>query len=179
TNITIAGNVIQGYETGIIISDVAAVHVFNNTIIHCGTGISCTNVDALLIEKNTLDSNIGYAVVLGSLVTNATITGNAFLNNNNGGVQALDNSAGGSWAGNYWSDYMARYPNATSTAGIWDEPYVVDGSAGASDGAPAVYAPSDSIGTKLSALDAHLGILEGLIDGLSNHGKRTACMNHL
>jgi hypothetical protein len=28
--------------------------------------------------------------------------------------------------GNYWSDYLTRYPNATETDGVWNTPYVID-----------------------------------------------------
>nr|MDO8111638.1 NosD domain-containing protein [Candidatus Sigynarchaeota archaeon] len=132
-NITITGNYIKGYETGIIINGVSNVSISNNTIDSCVVAIMCTGADLITIQENVLVNNTGYGVVIQANVTNATIAGNQFLNNNNGNVQASDDAGGNTWTGNYWSDFEARYPNATSTYGVWDVPYTLDGASNTTD----------------------------------------------
>ncbi len=107
----------------------------------------------LRIEENTLDRNdVGMMVgclasdseVRGCRFTenlgpgvhvldwgswNNTFHGNGFRGNGQGGIQAVDDGRGNAWdsggRGNYWSDYEARFPNATSDGVTWDTPYVL------------------------------------------------------
>ena len=71
---------------------------------------------------------------------------NNFLDNNGDGVQATDNGTDNRWntstGGNYWSDWMTPDDNGN---GIVDEPYELDGDAGASDLLPLTDVPSNPI----------------------------------
>ena len=40
--------------------------------------------------------------------------------------------------GNYWGDYIAKYPLATNNETVWDTGYEIDGDGGGVDGKPLV-----------------------------------------
>ena len=65
---------------------------------------------------------------------------NEFLNNGNGAKQSLDNGTGNTWddgrEGNYWSDYVSRYPGATNNGVVWNTPYDNNGTSKSKDRYP-------------------------------------------
>ncbi len=64
------------------------------------------------IKYNWFEENSFYAITLSSISTGNIIHHNAFINNNNGNVQVLDDGFNNTWykveteEGNYWSDYQ-------------------------------------------------------------------------
>ncbi|MCD6383611.1 MAG: right-handed parallel beta-helix repeat-containing protein, partial [Thermoplasmata archaeon] len=98
-----------------------------------------------LITYCTFEGNRNYSVeVYGSMMSEGnTIHHNNFINNNNGSTQANDMGSRTRWndtfgEGNFWSDYTARYPNATNNGHVWDTPYDIDGGMEAKDFYPLV-----------------------------------------
>jgi parallel beta-helix repeat protein len=108
------------------------------------------NVTGFTIRNGSTDDNDGISVdganycnISGNNITNNDdgiylyssssnrIFHNNFVNNN---AQVYSNGSANAWddgypsGGNYWSDYMTRYPNAAEIdgSGIWNTPYVID-----------------------------------------------------
>ena len=111
----------------------------------CGMFLN-SNSDLNIIYRNNIINNFNYGIrVKGS--RHNKIYGNIFLNNQKGlffCCGAIDNmiyfnmfinnsewgaqdDADNKWdngtIGNYWDDYLEKYPNGTEIAGIWDTPY--------------------------------------------------------
>ena len=103
-NSLVESNKITGNESG---EGIVLSFSFNNTIINN------------IIEKHTFGIYLRYSGY-------NIIYGNNFIDNeahvvNLGSPNIWDNGT----AGNYWSDYLNKYPNATSQNGIWDIPYQI------------------------------------------------------
>jgi len=75
---------------------------------------------------NTIEDSGLVGLVISS-GTNNVFHHNNFVDNR---IQVYVVASGTIWdngvEGNYWSDYIERYPNATRLNGIWDTPYVID-----------------------------------------------------
>jgi len=138
--ITVDGWYSYIYENYIGANDISGVsimghhtRIFNNKIIGSGySGIGLYITDWNVIFGNTIaDNNCGVSF---SSVISFTCHNNAFYHNNfinNTGQINLGNSANTTFdngcEGNYWSDYEARYPNASCNEfGIWNTSYVID-----------------------------------------------------
>jgi parallel beta-helix repeat protein len=84
------------------------------------------------IKGNTITSNSYEGILLDSSSDNS-ICHNNFVNNTHQ-VYYIAAPVANFWddgypsGGNYWSDYVARYPNAIEidALGIWNVPYVID-----------------------------------------------------
>ena len=81
------------------------------------------------VYGNNATNNNNAITLIGS--SNNTIYQNNFINNtqqvsSDGSPNTWDN--GNPSGGNYWSDYTARYPNASEidSSGLWNTPYVID-----------------------------------------------------
>jgi nitrous oxidase accessory protein NosD len=134
--ISIAGTGIIAANNTIINSVTGGVGVIwgGNNIIFGNTILNCP--DVALYETDNSRSNLFYAnyvanntwgVKIVSQESNTTLHHNNFLNNTN--------QFGCKWGyfdngveGNYWSNYLIRYPNASEigNTGIWDTPYVIN-----------------------------------------------------
>jgi hypothetical protein len=110
SGIMIKNNTISGFNGGILMGSYGNT-VFNNTIINCG--------GALFFWMGAADN---------------LIYGNNFINNSfyQVKIDETSNPSMGRWdngvIGNYWSDYLTRYPDASEigNSGIGDTPYVID-----------------------------------------------------
>ena len=111
------------------------------------TSIICNN-----LVNNSLsysDPHAGFAINLDYFYGDSVSTNRIHHNNlNNNGdsheSQALDSKKGNSWnnsfgEGNYWSDYLTRYPDAENDGNIWKQPYELDGDNPSYDFYPLVY----------------------------------------
>ncbi|MCW4030540.1 MAG: right-handed parallel beta-helix repeat-containing protein [Candidatus Bathyarchaeota archaeon] len=108
--------------------------VFRNTIAENNIGLILTNSTQNIILGNTIQHNTAFGIKLQENQANNLVYSNNFIDNSalygfqvsmpwpNNPVQ-WDNGK----AGNYWSDYQARYPNATQTSSaVGDTAYFIN-----------------------------------------------------
>ena len=123
----------------------------NNTLRDNNFGIMLYSSSQNGIRQNTLVQNDNFSIVLSFSSNNNTIIGNDIIDNAGGigmiscygnflhhnnlrgnGEQAHVESSSNSWddgsEGNYWSNYLSRYPNASEidSSGIGDTAYYID-----------------------------------------------------
>ena len=131
SNCTVYGNNVtanNGY--GIVLGN-----SYNNALY--GNNVTANNVDGIWLDSSsdnnalsgnnvTANSNDGIYLISSS---NNTIYHNDFNNNTSqvssyNSTNVWDNGS----VGNYWSDYLTKYPNATfvDSSGVWNTPYVID-----------------------------------------------------
>jgi len=80
------------------------------------------------LSGNSLTANNLCGVLLSSSSDNFIFL-NSFVNNTSqASTDGLANVWNNGSMGNYWSDYLALYPNATEvgSSGVWNRPYVID-----------------------------------------------------
>ncbi|MHA1767839.1 MAG: right-handed parallel beta-helix repeat-containing protein, partial [Promethearchaeota archaeon] len=97
----------------------------HNTVL--GNNCSFNNKDGIEVESSnytTISENY--------FINNQEDQANSFYSNNN---QWYNNSNS---IGNYWGDYVARYPNANNDGIIWDTPYEITPDPGVFDEYPLV-----------------------------------------
>jgi len=129
----VSGNIIDNETAGIsVVSNWSYNIVTANSVANCsdtGLRIDRWGFNNTYIENNVTECKYGAGVALGAY--NNTIYHNNFVNN----VQQAFASEPGVFnywdngmEGNYWSDFLARYPNATEvdSSGVWNTPYVID-----------------------------------------------------
>lgn len=107
-NNTIADNNISENEVGVALFRCEGGNTFiDNVITNNECGISIVNCSQNMIFHNWFINNTSQAISYDSV----NIWDNGFPS-----------------GGNYWSDYMERYPNATEidNSGIWNTPYIID-----------------------------------------------------
>jgi parallel beta-helix repeat protein len=142
SNITIANNNITGGASliaefeGINVENSSSIRIIGNSIKNAWCGIWLSGSQDDLISENTISTSIsnswgnyGAAIIFNSS-SNCTIYDNAFLNighqteMNATSINTWDNGE----VGNFWNDYLSRYPNATEIddSGIGNTPYVID-----------------------------------------------------
>ena len=123
-------------------------NITDNICVNTTQGFFLMNSSLNSIIGNVLDSSSSYGIFIYSGYNNSAYD-NQFIRNNNGSVQAKDNGTGNFWnktagravgKGNFWSDYLVRYPSASSDGNAWNNPYVINGSAESQDNSP-LYLP--------------------------------------
>jgi parallel beta-helix repeat protein len=130
-------------------SDILGVYLAfsnNNTF---ASNIGTNNTDGMEFDMTDLhnivvDSNFsssGSGIWMGSNAEYNLVWDNNLFNNSL--YQAFDNSiVGNQWyynnTGNYWGDYLIRYPNATNDGRVWNTSYLINGSIGDRDLYPLV-----------------------------------------
>jgi parallel beta-helix repeat protein len=140
TSCVIANNTITGTGNGIMswVNPTAAIGVTGDSNIIIGNilannyvGIKFFRGDNNTIIKNTIENNrspyVTNAAIEFEYSSYNTIYHNNFVNN----ARQADDSLGCVWdagfplGGNYWSNYLTRYPNASEidSSGIGDTPY--------------------------------------------------------
>ena len=110
TNNSITANNIANNDDGIILIDCS-----NNSII--ANNITANDNDGIRLDGTSNNTIYHNNIIDNGIQVNIVADGSS----------VWDDSVG---MGNYWSDYESRYPNATEVdgSGIWDTPYVIDGS---------------------------------------------------
>ena len=110
------------------------VVLFGNNITQCDSGIRLDGLLNCTIVGNNIESNLDGIDAFESSWSN-TIYHNNFINNTSQAtLSSVSKSVGNVWddgypsGGNYWSDYLTKYPNAAEndSSGIWNTPYVID-----------------------------------------------------
>jgi parallel beta-helix repeat protein len=128
SNCTISGNTLR-YD-GVALDSSYDCSIFGNNITNCSCGIYLVGCSSSVFSGNNLASNdYGIEVFFSS--------GNLLFHNNFNNTKLLpvySFSSTNTWdngypsGGNYWSDYLTKYPNATEIdgSGIGSIPYVID-----------------------------------------------------
>jgi len=99
-----------------------------NNVANDGGGIELNYSDNNTLSDNIVTANNDSGIYLNSS-SNNFILHNNFVNNT---IQVIPDGLANIWdngsVGNYWSDYLTRYPNATQVgiSGVWNTPYVID-----------------------------------------------------
>jgi parallel beta-helix repeat protein len=148
-NNSFAGNTITGSAAGIYFNTSSYNRVYRNNITANNYALQFSiSIDAdgrsngssnNTIKENNITLNQFYIEMEPYANANNTIYHNNFINNNQQLTDTYPTSGGyypvyaeffwdnGS-EGNYWSDYMTRYPNATELddSGVWDTSYIID-----------------------------------------------------
>jgi len=127
TGTDITNNVVTGSSGfGIYLVETSVVDVTNNVIVdNEEEGIYIYDSSDNTIYRNTIENN-EYGIYVESSDNN-TIYFNNFLNNAVTAYDDRNNSWDNETVGNYWSDYIDKYPDANSTNGVWNTPYNISG----------------------------------------------------
>jgi len=142
-------------DKGMFIDSSRFGHFENNTI------LNSVKVAINLYENNwmnricynTLMNNTYGIYIRSNTSKNNTIDHNNIINNSFGESQTKDYGLNNKWfsrvetrggnratnEGNFWSDYMERYPNATHNGRVWDTPYEITSNDNITDTYPLVY----------------------------------------
>lgn len=140
---SILDNMIQeNSEYGVTVSWSSNITISENNIERNGNGILVDNSVNNRIIGNTVKENVGWGIRLEDGQRDNVIYHNYFIDNNNHEMQV---SIPGLWTpdtwdpgnpnvwddgkkGNYWSEYLSRYPNATKIkdTGIGNTPYYIN-----------------------------------------------------
>jgi len=158
-------NIIQGAQIGINLDNSTGNEINSNTFINNGIGIMIRNSTDNGVFNNIFENNDDYAIMVTENSNDNEIYYNEFIYNNNGGVQAYDDSGGNSWTddqgiGNYWNDFSQRYPDSERDDILWIGAYELDGQMGVIDGGSQVFSPS--------GIDNFLTTINDLIDYIQN-----------
>jgi parallel beta-helix repeat protein len=153
-NVSISGFTLENSSTSCILSNVSGCQVQNNSIVDNGNGILFDNCSGNEISGNTIMNNTcGIAITTSNSPEDANkIFHNNFVNNT---AQAVLSDSTNVWddgfpsGGNYWSDYVEKYPTAAevNSSGIWNTPYILDAANQDSYPLTAQYVP-ESTGAK-------------------------------
>jgi parallel beta-helix repeat protein len=128
---TLSGNTVANNEFGIYLYSSCD----NNTL--SGNNVKANKYDGITLDSscdhntlsgNTVTANNGYGIVLTNSSGNTIFYNNFVSNKDQTYTDGLANKWDNGSVGNYWSDYMARYPNAVQvdSSGVWNTPYVID-----------------------------------------------------
>ena len=119
-------------NNGVFVFESERNTVKNNTFFRNLYGMSFYDSIKNDVFYNILRVNSNYGVFIDSTSSNNTIHHNDFINNNGGGAQGFDDNGTNFWndtfgEGNYWDDYLKRYPSATTDGHVWSPPYNISG----------------------------------------------------
>ncbi len=131
TNVTVKNTQIQNFAAGIFLNSSSDNSVSGNNVTNNWRGIYLDDSSHNSISGNNMANNqVGIQLRHSS---NNIICHNNFVNNTQqarfyetGYTNVWDD--GYPIGGNYWSDYLERYPDAEEMdgSGLWDTPYVID-----------------------------------------------------
>lgn len=127
---TLSGNYVGNNGHGIEVSYSSGDTLTGNNVTDNLMGIVFGTSSYNVLSGNNVASNNVYGIYLYSSFSNS-IFHNSIVTNAGAVFSEISNNTwddGFPSGGNYWSDYQAKYPNATETdgSGIWNTPYVID-----------------------------------------------------
>jgi nitrous oxidase accessory protein NosD len=120
------GNILKGLNIGIVYEGASRSLVYNNSIIQNLVGITLLNyrfinstsggMDNIFFSNNLIDNQRQVVVEIVAHGISVLLNGTDVVSWDNGVV------------GNFWSDYLSRYPNATqnNNTGTYNTPYIID-----------------------------------------------------
>jgi parallel beta-helix repeat protein len=90
-------------------------------------GIRIKGSEKNQIEKNIVQNSVRRGIYLCCGTANNYVFNNSLINNNPNVDDRYNNQWHFNKVGNYWSDYIDKYPNSNdeNTDGIWDVPYII------------------------------------------------------
>jgi parallel beta-helix repeat protein len=127
-NNNVNGNSVTSNVVGILFDSSSNNRLSGNNITNNSDGMYLYSSSNNSLNGNNIAANSDDGVYLGSSSSN-TIYHNNFINNTS---QVSSSNSTNVWdndsEGNYWSDYLTKYPNATQvdSSGVWNTPYVID-----------------------------------------------------
>lgn len=130
SNISISQNNVANNPYGIYLDASSNNQITQNNASYGDYGVYLDASSKNSVVGNSITGNNMYGVYFYSYSNN-----NIFYNNDFGANEQQVNGTGGQiniWdngdRGNYWSDYLAKYPNATEIddSGSWNMPYIID-----------------------------------------------------
>jgi parallel beta-helix repeat protein len=145
SNVLVTNNTITGIESilawnwgpyaGIYVAGGTSNTISQNNLVHDLDGMVFIKTSNNLVTENNVTGNPNYELYSTGIsfvnASNNAIYHNNFINNTyhvreSGSVNTWDD--GYPFGGNYWSDYLTKYPNASQigSSGIGDTPYVID-----------------------------------------------------
>jgi parallel beta-helix repeat protein len=124
---TLSGNnITANNESGIVLGYSDNNLLSSNNVTTNDIGVYLETSSGNTLSGNNITANNDSGVWL-DFSSNNFIFRNNFMNNT---IQVTTNGLANIWdngsTGNYWSDYLTKYPSATETNGIWNTPYVID-----------------------------------------------------
>jgi parallel beta-helix repeat protein len=111
---------------GIYLNDCYINNIFLNNITGNHWGIRLKAATNTQIYENQIQNNIEGVYSCCGAEQN-TIFKNNFMNNSENAYDDRPSNWYKKTIGNYWSDYIIKYPNAQSQDNIWDTPYSISG----------------------------------------------------
>jgi parallel beta-helix repeat protein len=115
----------------------------NDALNNSGDGIRLEEAHNTNISENDIINNTKNGIFLDEDSSDNKIWLNFISDNVES--QALDDGSDNSFdngsVGNYWGDYLVKYPGASDIDGIWDIPYEISGSGNSQDRYPLVKTP--------------------------------------
>ncbi len=142
-HVTIENSHIRDNKKGILLYFTGDTKLLDNNVSNNnGNGIRIESSNNTLIARNHVDNNLGNGLWIEGNAQNNSIVQNHFGNNVAGNVIYAGTSEK-NWFnvdgyGNYWSDYMTRYPSATNDGIVWNTPYSISTPLGIQDNYPIV-----------------------------------------
>jgi parallel beta-helix repeat protein len=130
-NSILGNNMVTNIQNGISLSFSSNNSISGNTIANSWEGIRLGYSSNNSLSGNNITNNHHNGILLASS-SNNSIYHNNFVNNTQ--QVSSDGTSTNVWddgypsGGNYWSDYLARFPDASEidASGIWNTPYDVD-----------------------------------------------------
>ena len=110
---------------GIYLSGSNNNKISDNSVSHCGTGIRIKSSDSTLVFDNVIFENRNGLLCCCGAGNNKIYHNNFTQNQDYNGRDDIHNYWDNGTIGNYWDDYIEKYPNANKIDGIWDTPYEI------------------------------------------------------
>lgn len=128
-NVTMSNMRIRQFYHGVLLNGSSTNNITGNEITNNHYGISLYSSTNNNISMNTIANNNG-GIRLDSSSSNNFYHNNVIDNTRQVLTYKLTNSWDDGYpsGGNYWSDYISRYPNASEIddSGMWNTPYAID-----------------------------------------------------
>jgi parallel beta-helix repeat protein len=137
---------VEGPLSGVLVESSRSCKVLSTVVAEAANGLVIANSWYCNVTKCTFTHCSSWGIVLSSGGGNLLYHNNLIDNNQEGGgsmslrSQGFDSSEGSSWddgnEGNFWSDYLVWYGNASRIGRTWTVPYAISGDAGSHDNRP-------------------------------------------
>src|SRR5271157_2918122 len=130
SNVTVRNVTVKSFTNGIwLVNSSNSTLSGNNVTANSNNGIWLDSSSGNTLSGNNVTANNDYCIWADHNSSNNTIYQNNFINNT---YQVYSSNLTNVWdngsVGNYWSDYLTKYPNATQidSSGVWSTPYLID-----------------------------------------------------